>query len=88
MKLKALKQQLNDLGKEWDNCDVILSKDAEGNGHSPLDYIDTDCIYIPDSTYSGDIVDTQWTAEEACREDDEWERMKKKKHCILLGPVN
>jgi hypothetical protein len=33
---------------------VVLAKDAEGNGHSPLagGWL---CTYVPDSTWSGDV---------------------------------
>lgn len=34
---------------------VILQKDAEGNGYSPLYSVDGDLVYVPDSAYSGEV---------------------------------
>jgi hypothetical protein len=36
MKVRELKEMLNELGPEDDDRLVILSKDSEGNGFSPL----------------------------------------------------
>lgn len=34
---------------------VILQKDAEGNGYSPLEGADDNCLYAADSTWSGEV---------------------------------
>lgn len=34
---------------------VILQKDAEGNGFSPLAGIDDNAVYQPDSTWAGEV---------------------------------
>jgi hypothetical protein len=71
---------------------VILRKDAEGNGHSPL--ADAwEAMYTPDTTYSGEThitpeelaeelarPGTNWTEEDAAPDDAE--------RVIVLGPVN
>jgi hypothetical protein len=67
---------------------VILQKDAEGNGYSPLSCADTDCVYIPDSTWSGDVYDTKWTADDACMEDEEWKSVLEKPRALVLCPIN
>lgn len=50
---------VKELIKELENCDqdsiVILQKDAEGNGYSPLAGSDNACNYQADSTWSGDV---------------------------------
>jgi hypothetical protein len=51
MKVKDL---IKALKKVDPNRIVVMSKDSEGNSHSPLAYIMT-CAYSPDSTYSGQI---------------------------------
>lgn len=35
---------------------VILQKDAEGNGYSPLEGVDP-CMYLAETTWSGDTYD-------------------------------
>lgn len=40
---------------------VVLAKDAEGNGFSPM-YDSSEEEYIPDSTYSGDLGDDDFNA--------------------------
>jgi hypothetical protein len=35
---------------------VVMSKDAEGNNFSPLSEVEREVAYIPDSTYSGSIL--------------------------------
>ena len=52
MKAKELIQKLS-------HCDpddiVIMSRDGEGNGFSPLSDVETNNVYIADSTWSGEI---------------------------------
>ncbi len=69
---------------------VIIQKDAEGNGYSPLSAVDGDAIYTPDSTWSGDVASTNWTWQEACRGSAaEWEEFKAENpRCVVLAPVN
>ena len=52
MNVKELKEQIANLP---DDMEVVLQKDAEGNGYSPLSGADPDAVYIPDSTWSGDV---------------------------------
>jgi hypothetical protein len=65
-----------------------LLKDSEGNGYSPLSGGDKDCVYLPDSTWSGDVLSMQWTADEACYTEEDWEELKKQKRSLVLHPVN
>lgn len=52
MIVKELKEILKDID---DNRIVILQKDGEGNGYSPLEVIDDTCNYRADSTWSGEV---------------------------------
>jgi hypothetical protein len=74
---------------------VILRKDAEGNGHSPLAKA-WEGFYEPDSTYSGEVYPTaedvaswvaagEWTEEDAA---DLYEPSDKAERVVVLGPVN
>jgi len=68
---------------------VILQKDGEGNGYSPLSGSDEDCVYQADSTWSGVVYSTDWTADEALIDEDEWESFKKNMPgCVVLFPIN
>jgi hypothetical protein len=77
-----------ELQKMPPDAQVIMQKDGEGNGFSPLDSLDADCIYVPDNTWSGEIIDTRWSASDACQSPEEWEETCKQKRCVLLYPVN
>lgn len=60
MKVKELKKLLENVD---DERIVILQKDGEGNGYSPLETIDDEVNYRPDSTWSGEIGFQKLTAE-------------------------
>ena len=70
------------------HAEVILQKDAEGNGYSPLHAVDGAAIYMPESTWSGNVYSSDWTAEDAAMDADEWAAMLKKPRCVVLAPVN
>lgn len=85
MNIKELKEKINNLP---DEMEVILQKDAEGNGYSPLSGADPEAVYVPDSTYSGEVYSMNWSADDACKTDEEWEEMKAKPKSLILHPVN
>ena len=90
MTLKELKEYVNQLPSSLDECAVILQKDAEGNGYSPLQGIDEDSIYVPTSTWSGDVYYMNHSAEDNCMEEEDWDELKEDptKRCIVLFPIN
>lgn len=85
MKVKELIMILSEFDQ---NAEVILQKDAEGNGYSPLAGADHDAVYVPESTWSGSVYSTSWTADDACMEESEWKKILRKKRCVVLNPVN
>jgi hypothetical protein len=85
MKVKELLAALAEADPE---ADVILQKDAEGNGYSPLAGADLNAVYMPDSTWSGDVYSMEWTADDACMTAAEWAEMQAKPRCVVLHPVN
>ena len=86
MKVSSLIGQLNTCDP---NSEVILQKDGEGNGFSPLSRVSSNAIYIPDNAWSGEVFSLGWSAEDCCLEEDEWKKMKiKHKPVIILEPVN
>jgi hypothetical protein len=70
------------------NAEVILQKDAEGNGYSPLAQADQDAVYVPDSSWSGHVYSTDWSAADACMDKADWDHMLKRPRCVVLAPVN
>ena len=82
-------KDLKDAIKEFpDDMEVIMQKDGEGNGYSPLDSLDDSCIYVADSTWSGSVFDVNWSADDVGMSEREWREMKKKPRALLLYPVN
>lgn len=67
--------------------EVILQRDSEGNGFSPLAGVDVG-YYVPDSTWSGHFYDPDWTDEDNCMDDDEFAEMQNRPKSIVLFPVN
>lgn len=71
------------------NVELIMQKDAEGNGYSPLQGIDFNVVYVPESTWSGEVFSTDYDAEDHCLEEAEWEELKAKHSgYAVLFPVN
>lgn len=55
---------------------VIMQKDAEGNGYSPLYDVEADAVYVAESTWSGDCP----------LPEDQEEGVGVP--CVILGPTN
>jgi hypothetical protein len=85
MKVSELIKELSALDQ---NSDVILQKDAEGNGYSPLYAVDGEGIYISTSTSTADVYSAEWTADDADMDADEWAKMLKRPRCVVLAPVS
>jgi len=61
MKVKHLVKILSKLNPD---DEVIMSKDAWGSSFYPLAGMETDCTYVPETSYSGDIYTTIDTVED------------------------
>jgi hypothetical protein len=85
MTVKKLKEAIVNLP---DEMEVVLQKDAEGNGYSPLSGADPDAVYISETTWYGDVYSMDCTADDACMTDEEWEDIKSKPRTLILHPVN
>lgn len=85
MTVKELKAELQNLP---DDMEVILQKDSEGNGYSPLYCADADAVYVADGTYSGDVYSMGWSADDACMTDEEWKEIQAKPRALILAPTN
>jgi hypothetical protein len=72
-----------------DDMPVILEKDAEGNGYSPLAAVSTDERYEPESTWSGEVrvSEEEWSPEDY--HGDTYEEYTQGSYpAVILGPVN
>ncbi len=87
MKVKDLLEKLKTLDPEME---VILQKDAAGNGFSPLAGADPDCIYVAHTTWSGDVygADESYDEYEDFMDEEEWKEMIQKPRALVLYPVN
>lgn len=66
-----------------DDTPVVLQKDAEGNGYSPLSSVDvTGYVYEQVTTWSGEVYSTEPDPDD----DDAYE--SDGTPIVLLGPVN
>jgi len=79
MNIKELKEVISKLP---DDMEVILQKDPEGNGYSPLSGADPDAVYM-----EGDVYAMEWTAEDACMTNEEWAGIKAKPRALILYPM-
>jgi hypothetical protein len=71
------------------DVELICQKDGEGNGYSPLRGVDFDVIYVADTTYSGNVYDTSWTADDCGMEEKEWKELKETNAgYAVLYPIN
>jgi len=77
-----------ELSKLEPEAEVIMQKDAEGNGYSPLAQVDGAAVYVPETSWYGDVYSTDWTAEDACMDAQEWAAMLKRPRCVVLAPTN
>jgi hypothetical protein len=82
------KELIDILSRATPDAEVILQKDAEGNGYSPLRGADLDAVYVPDSSHGGDVYSMNWTADDACKTDSEWAKIQAQKRCVVLFPIN
>jgi len=84
MKVKDLIAKLVTLNG---NMELIMQKDGEGNAFSPLEGIDDSYVYIPDSTWGGEVF-TLNRDDDPDMNDEEWEALNGKPRCVILYPVN
>lgn len=85
MTIKQLKEVIANLP---DDMLVIVQKDSEGNAYSPLAGVDHNSVYLPTTTWYGEVFDTTWSADDAGMDEDEWEGIKSRERSLILFPVN
>jgi hypothetical protein len=85
MNVKELKAVLENLP---DTMEIILQKDAEGNGYSPLSGGDANAVYVATTGYSGTVYDTEWTAEDCGMGEEMHTWLMGKERVLVLYPMN
>jgi len=78
MKVKDLLEQLKELDPE---LNLYLQIDQEGNGYNEVRGIDPDNVMVGEDVYS-----TDWSADDACMDEDEWEELKNSPKCAVIYP--
>lgn len=77
--------KVKDVIEELKKCDpeseCMLQEDSEGNGYEELRGIDNNSVRHDDDIYNLD-----YSAEDHCLEDEEWEEIKKRKPCLVFYP--
>lgn len=81
MKVKEL---LAALAEATPEAEVILQRDSDGNGFSPLEGIDLEAVYGED----GEVYCLRWGFNEAGWTNEEWKTIIARPHCVLLYPTN
>ncbi len=81
--MTTVKELIEDLSKLPEDSVVVLQKDSEGNGYSPLAGLEA-AKYIPSTTCSGEV---------PCNEDIEGEEYSKEVvakmlDCVVLWPTS
>lgn len=85
MIVKELIELLKDMPQE---ALVVMSKDSEGNRYSPFADMGT-AIYVPETTWFGEVYSLDWTAEDADMSVEEWEKLKEKNGtAVVFWPTN
>jgi hypothetical protein len=85
MKDKELIAELQTMDPE---AELIIQKDAEGNGYSPLLGADHKAVYVSETTWYGEVYSTDYSAEDNCMEEAEWQEILARPRCVVLYPVN
>ena len=85
MKVRELIEVLKDVDPD---IEVIMQKDAEGNGYSPLVGCYDKGIFHAHNSWDGEFYDSTWTAEDVGIHPKEWEEFLKRPRCLLLYPMN
>lgn len=87
MKIKELIEKLSKLNPD---ATIILQKDSEGNGYSPL-YDIEECIYVPETTWFGRCYQKSLTPEmikNGWSEEDDLYHGDNGVDAVCLEPVN
>ena len=81
---------IEELNKLPPTLPIIIQKDSEGNSYSPLYGVDENGVYQPNSPWSGDVIYTTQSWEEAgfdSKEDMEY-FISENTPCCVLYPIN
>jgi len=85
----TVKELIAELSAMNPDAVVVLQKDSEGNGYSPLSGADDALVYIAESTWAGEVryvelteeLESQGYSEEDCAEEGEGVP------CVILFPI-
>jgi len=76
-------QELKKIIKNLPN-DMKITLEGDKEIYSQLVGFSTTAIYIPETTWYGNAYSPNWTAEDSCMSNDEWEKVKKNERSLLF----
>lgn len=89
MTLGDLRKAIAAIPIELDSSVVVCQKDSEGNGYSPLAGVDHECIYLAESSYSGEVMPDKINLTEYGYTQEEWDHIKRNNpKAVVLYPTN
>ena len=80
MTVKELKEVLQNLD---DDMEIMLQTDSEGNGYYTVEGADPDNVYDEEN---GTVYSLNWTAKDACLEEEDWEELKNGPRVLIIYP--
>lgn len=83
----TVKQLIDALAGLPPTMPVIIQRDSEGNGFSPLSEVTRDCVYTAETAWRGEVFDCAWTPADACMTEAEHAAMLTKPRCVVLAPT-
>lgn len=68
--------------------DIVIQKDSEGNGFSPMAGADPNGVYVAESAYGGQVFDAEWSADDCGFEEEEWNELLDQPRTLIIYPIN
>lgn len=81
--VRDLREALEDLP---DDMLVYVQVDAEGNGYKKCAGADPEGVLVDDS-YHAEIYSAEWTADDACLDEEEWDQLLSEPRVLVIHPV-
>lgn len=82
MTIKELKEVIKNLP---DNMEIIMQRDSEGNGHSPLGGVDSNSVYEAQSKWDGYAYSLEHDKDFIDKK--RWDIIKSKPKVLVLFPL-
>ncbi len=85
MTVKDLREALEGLP---DDARVIMQEDSEGNGYRWVEGAAFDGVLVEDNGWHAEISNADWSADDACQTQEDWDAMLAAPRVLVIHPVN